>query len=153
MNSRILRSTLCAAFVGAVVFFAETGSAQKKTEDQPLVNPDTVQLIDSIDGAALYKAYCATCHGTDGKGLGPMTEWLKIKSPDLTRLAIREGGKFPLARVQRVIAGDENITAGHGTREMPIWGPVFSKVTRDQDLGPMRIYNVAKFVETMQVKK
>jgi len=152
MKSRILRSMVCVAFGGAVVFFAATGSAQqKKTES--LLDTDKTPLIDSMDGAALYKAYCATCHGIDGKGLGPMTEWLKIKAPDLTRLSMREGGKFPLARVQRIIAGDENTTAGHGTREMPIWGPVFSKITWDQDLGPMRVYNVARFVETMQVKK
>ena len=157
MNIRILRSIVCVAFLAPVIFlagiFGGTGSAQKKIEDQTALSPDNPRLIDSMDGAALYKAYCATCHGTDGKGYGPMTEWLKIKAPDLTRLSIREGGKFPLARVQKVIAGEENITAGHGTREMPIWGPVFSKVTRDEDLGPMRVYNVAKFVETMQVKK
>jgi len=153
MKSRMLRSIVCVAFAGAVVFFAETGSAQKKTEDQSLVNPDSIQLIDSIDGAALYKAYCATCHGTDGKGFGPTTQWLKIKAPDLTRLSIREGGKFPLARVQRIITGEQNVTGGHGTREMPIWGPIFSKITLDEDLGPMRVYNVAKFVETMQAKK
>ena len=153
MNSRILRSIVCLAFVAPVVFFEGTGSAQRKTEDQPALNQDTTQLIGSMDGASLYKAYCAACHGIDGKGIGPMTEWLKIKAPDLTRLTIREGGKFPLARVQRIIAGEENITAGHGTREMPIWGPIFSKVTRDEDLGPMRVYNVAKFLETMQVKK
>jgi mono/diheme cytochrome c family protein len=153
MSSRILKSIVCAAFFAPVVFFAGTGSAQKKTEDQPVLNLDNSKLTYSLDGATLYKAYCATCHGTDGKGIGPMTEWLKIKSPDLTRLTTREGGKFPLVRIQRVIAGEENITAGHGTREMPIWGPVFSKVTRDEDLGPMRVYNVAKYVETIQIKK
>ena len=79
-----------------------------------------------------------------------MTEWLKIKTPDLTRISLRGGGKFPLARVQRIISGEENITAGHGTREMPLWGPVFSQVSRDQDLGRMRVYNLAKFIEKMQ---
>jgi len=153
MNNRILRAIVLLAFVAPGVFFEGTGSAQRKTEDKPALNKDTTPLFGSMDGADLYKAYCATCHGVDGKGVGPMTEWLKIKAPDLTRLTLREGGKFPLARVQRIIAGEENITAGHGTREMPVWGPVFSKVTWDEDLGPMRVYNVAKFVETMQVKK
>src|ERR1700733_9006494 len=148
MNRRILRAMVCLAFVAPVVFFEGTGSAQRKTEDQPTLKQDTGQLIGSMDGAALYKAYCATCHGVDGKGVGPMSEWLKIKTPDLTRITVREGGKFPLARVQKIIAGEENITAGHGTREMPVWGPIFSKVTRDEDLGPMRVYNVAKFLET-----
>ena len=86
----------------------------------------------------------------DGKGIGLITEWLKIKPPDLTRISIPEGGKFPLARVQRIISGEANITAGHGTREMPVWGPVFSQVSRDQDWGRMRVYNLANFIEKMQ---
>ena len=81
-----------------------------------------------------------------------MAEWLKIKSPDLTRLTIREGGKFPFMRVQKVILGEQNITSGHGTREMPIWGPIFSEVTRDEDLGRMRVYNLAEYLETIQAK-
>ena len=105
-----------------------------------------------MDGEALYKAYCATCHGADGKGIGPMTEWLKIKAPDLTRLAINEGGKFPLVRVQKVIFGDANITPGHGTREMPVWGPIFSEIVHDQDVGRLRVYNVAEYLRKMQVK-
>ncbi len=127
---------ICAAFFACVIC-----SAQK---------PDPTRLIDSMEGPALYKAYCATCHGTDGKGIGPMTEWLKVKTPDLTRISAREGSKFPLARVQKIISGEENIIAGHGTREMPVWGPIFSQVSRDQDLGRMRVYNLAKFIEKMQ---
>ncbi len=136
MNSRSFRLMICAAFFAGV-----SCSAQK---------PDTTRLIDSMEGPALYKAYCATCHGTDGKGNGPMTESLKIKTPDLTRISIREGSKFPLARVQKIISGEESMAAGHGTREMPVWGPIFSQVSRDQDLGRMRVYNLAKFIEKMQ---
>jgi mono/diheme cytochrome c family protein len=150
MKSRSLRFLICLGVAGSVFSLCRNGSAQNKSEDQ--FNPDATHLIASMDGAVLYKEYCATCHGTDGKGFGPMTEWLKIKAPDLTRISIREGGKFPLARVQRIISGEENITAGHGTREMPIWGPIFSQVSRDQDLGQMRVYNLAKFVEGMQQK-
>jgi mono/diheme cytochrome c family protein len=152
MLSRNLKPLIVAAFCGGLVLFVARGAAQRKTDEEPPLNADTTHLIESMDGAALYKAYCATCHGTDGKGIGPMTEWLKIKAPDLTRLSVREGGRFPFARVQRVIAGTENITKGHGTREMPIWGPVFSQVGRDQDLGQMRIYNLAEYIEKIQVR-
>ncbi len=149
MNSRNVRATICVALLVCI-----PGSAQNKnTENQTGLNPNTASLIGSTEGPALYKAYCATCHGTDGKGIGPMTEWLKIKTPDLRRISIRGGGKFPLARVQRIISGEENITAGHGTREMPVWGPIFSQVSRDQDLGRMRVYNLAKFIEKMQQKQ
>lgn len=152
MSRRISGFLLAVAAAGVVVAAAGSGSGQGKTNDLPEVNPDTTHLIQSMNGAELYKAYCASCHGTDGKGVGPMTQWLKIESPDLTRLAMRAGGKFPLARVQRVISGEESITAGHGTREMPVWGPIFSQISWDQDLGRIRVYNLAKYIEKMQQK-
>lgn len=155
MNRRILIFLACAGAAASVILLTGAGaeSARKNGENLPEVNADTTHLIQSLDGEALYKAYCASCHGTDGKGVGPMTEWLKIQSPDLTRMSIREGGKFPLARVQRIISGEENVTAGHGTREMPVWGPIFSLVAWDQDLGRIRVYNVAKYLEKIQAKQ
>ena len=153
MKRRILMFMICGGAAASVILFSGSAPAQKDASNLPELNPDTTHLIQSLDGAALYKAYCATCHGIDGKGVGPMTEWLKIQSPDLTRLSIREGGKFPFARVQQVISGEANITAGHGTREMPVWGPIFSQVTWDQDLGRMRVYNLAKYIEKVQEKR
>lgn len=132
MSTGTLRAALCAALVLGSLCSAQT--------------------TESTEGAVLYKGHCASCHGVNGKGVGPMTEWLKIQSPDLTRIATREGGKFPLARVQRIIAGEENVTRGHGSREMPVWGPVFSQIGRDQDWGKVRIFNLAKYLEKMQVR-
>lgn len=152
MSPGVLRSLICVAAAASVVVLLGSAAARKNPVELPEVN-DTTHLIESVDGAALYKAYCATCHGIDGKGVGPMTEWLKIQSPDLTRMSIREGGTFPLARVQRIIAGEENVTAGHGTREMPVWGPVFSQIAWDQDLGRIRIYNLARYLEKIQEKQ
>ncbi|HTC87234.1 MAG TPA: c-type cytochrome [Bryobacteraceae bacterium] len=107
-------------------------------------------LIASIRGDNLYKTYCASCHGDDAKGSGPMAAWLKVPPPDLTRIAARNGGTFPLERVDRIIAGEEALPSGHGTRAMPLWGPVFSQVTRDQDLGRVRIDNLARYLRDIQ---
>ena len=115
---------------------------------QPQSQPQ--HLIDSIRGDNLYKAYCASCHGVDGKGNGPMAAWIKVAPPDLTRIAARNGGDFPLARIDRIISGEEALPSGHGTRAMPIWGPVFSQVTRDQDLGKVRIDNLARYLRDIQ---
>jgi mono/diheme cytochrome c family protein len=112
--------------------------------------PETVRLIPSIEGAALYKAYCAVCHGTDGRGNGPMASALKVQPPDLTRIAERNGGAFPMARVANIISGEQGLGSGHGTREMPIWGPIFSQVDRDQDLGRVRIDNLTRYIKDMQ---
>jgi len=129
----------------AGIFFSLAG----KENEQP---PKEASLIQSIQGPALYEAYCAVCHGRDGKGGGPMAKSLKVAPPDLTRVATRNGGKFPLPRIQRIISGEGPGPAGHGTRAMPVWGPVFSQFAWDQDLGELRVYNLAKRIEEMQVK-
>ncbi len=42
------------------------------------------------DGAALYKAKCAACHGPDGRAEVPMGKALKVKSLLGTRLSAAE---------------------------------------------------------------
>ncbi len=69
----------------------------------------------------------------------------------LTTLARRNHGKFPDARVRSIIAGDEN-HAAHGSREMPVWGPVFHQIQNDQDLGYVRLQNVTEYLISIQQK-
>ncbi len=113
---------------------------------------ESPQTGERVQGASLYQAHCAVCHGRDAKGGGPMANSLKVSPPDLTRIATRNSSHFPLARVQKIIAGEVPIPAGHGTREMPVWGPVFSQIVWDQDLGQIRVYNLAKYIEEKQAK-
>ena len=134
--------------VGGLFLVILLSSAQT----QKAQSPETTHLIDSIQGPALYTAYCTVCHGKDGKGGGPMAKSLKVAPLDLTRIAIRNRGTFPMVRMQRIISGEEPLTAGHGTREMPVWGPIFSQVAWDQDLGRVRVYNLAKYIEGIQTK-
>ena len=136
------------AIVVVTAFAAQTLSGMRT----PKANEHDPALIGSIRGDNLYQAYCSSCHGEDGKGNGPMSVWLKVQPSDLTRIAARNGGKFPLERVDRIISGEEATPSGHGTRAMPIWGPVFSQVTRDQDLGRVRIDNLARYLRDIQGK-
>ncbi len=106
-------------------------------------------LIYSIKGPDLYRAYCASCHGLTGRGDGPAAPALKAKIPDLTLLARNNGGVFPTARVRKMISGDE-VLAAHGSREMPIWGPIFHQVEEDRDFGAVRLENLAKYLESIQ---
>lgn len=119
--------------------------AQKKA---PI--PEDLKLIESLQGPDLFRAYCASCHGADGKGKGPAAGALKSAPADLTKISARNGGKFPFVKVQEMIAGQAPVVVSHGNREMPVWGPVFSQVTTDQDFGTLRVYNLAKFLETLQ---
>ena len=143
MKSRIGACIIAGAFLALAV-----GAAQKKA---PETAPEK-QLLDSFKGSELFKAYCATCHGRDAKGGGPMAASLRIAPTDLTRIAARNGGTFPFLQVQKIISGEQPLPATHGTREMPVWGPVFSEVSWDQDLGRVRIYTLAKYLEAIQVK-
>jgi mono/diheme cytochrome c family protein len=72
-------------------------------------------------GKAEYLSSCATCHGSDGNGKGPLSSKLKAKPADLTTLAKKNNGVFPLSAVYEAIDG-RNAVESHGTREMPIWG-------------------------------
>jgi hypothetical protein len=53
--------------------------------------------------------------------------------------------------VRRIIAGDED-HATHGSREMPVWGPVFHQIENDQDLGYVRLQNVTEYLISIQQK-
>src|SRR6202158_1296267 len=54
------------------------------------------------------------------KGDGPYASVLKEKPADLTQLAKKNNGTFPIARVTRILDGSEVIPA-HGTRQKPLW--------------------------------
>ena len=109
------------------------------------------RLIPSLKGPELFHAYCAPCHGIDGKGGGPVAPALKTSLPDLTTIAQRHGGVFPEKRIEAVIAGDEMII-GHGSREMPIWGPIFHQVEYDRDYGNIRMKNLVNYLKSIQQK-
>jgi mono/diheme cytochrome c family protein len=70
-------------------------------------------------GKREFENNCAVCHASDAKGKGPYNYYLKTDAPDLTLLAKRNGGVFPVSRIYEVIEG---AGAGHGTRDMPVWG-------------------------------
>ena len=76
-------------------------------------------------GKSEYYSKCAVCHGLSGKGEGSFGEVLKVNMPDLTLIAKRNGGVFPLDRVTMAIDGRATPRA-HGTSEMPIWGTRYS---------------------------
>src|SRR5512146_833053 len=70
-------------------------------------------------GAVLFGTYCASCHGRNGHGDGPVAENLRTQPPNLTQLAKLNGGMFPAERTRRVIDGREPRVRAHGSLEMP----------------------------------
>lgn len=128
-------------------------SAAGPQEGQPKAEQDkkAERLIPSLKGPDLFRAYCAPCHGEDGKSNGPVAPALNSKPTDLTLIAKRNGGVFPVKLIRNLIAGDELVIA-HGSREMPIWGPIFHQVEWDRDYGEIRLQNVTKYLESIQQK-
>lgn len=77
-------------------------------------------------GKELYESYCASCHGTSGRGDGPVSKSLTVEVPDITRYPQRHGEFFGREYLERIIDG-RHVIAAHGTRTMPVWGEAFSK--------------------------
>src|SRR5690349_6874643 len=86
--------------------------------------PLALAFGDADGGKQMYLKYCASCHGSSGKGDGPVSRDLKTNVPDLTLLRAKNKGIFPLDRVMSSIDGIRAVR-GHGARTMPVWGEVF----------------------------
>jgi mono/diheme cytochrome c family protein len=84
---------------------------------------DAVTLED-YSGEELYLRFCASCHGTEALGNGPVSRSLNVAVPDLTKIASRYGA-FPAGVIRDIIDGRGIDSRAHGTREMPVWGYEF----------------------------
>ena len=123
----------------------------------PLAQPTGQTLpplvIRSTTGPDLFAFYCASCHGRDGKGGGPVASALKMPPPDLTRLAQRHGRTFPRQRVETFVTNDGSmLTPAHGSADMPVWGPIFHGLDPSDTLVRVRIANLVSHIESMQVR-
>lgn len=84
---------------------------------------DAVTLED-YSGEELFNRFCASCHGTEARGDGPVSRSLNVAVPDLTTIAARYG-EFPSMLIRDVIDGRGVDLRAHGTRTMPVWGYEF----------------------------
>jgi len=82
--------------------------------------------VTTESGSALFRSYCASCHGTAAKGDGPLAANLRVAPADLTRIAKRHHGTYDAARVRRAIDG-RDAKEIHGGSDMPVWGDAFKR--------------------------
>lgn len=130
-----------------ICLFAATSLAapQAKIKQTPM----SAEKARMIDGKDTYVALCASCHGPDGAGAGPVAKATKMAVPDITDLAKRSGGKFPAAQVLTAVQGDVSSVGAHGTTDMPVWGTTFRQSQGDA-LAMLRMYNLVNYLESIQ---
>ena len=86
--------------------------------------PENSKAAQAQRGKAHFMKYCSSCHGEDAKG--KRIDTLTIQPKDLTTITRQTKAKeFPILEVARMIDG-RNMSNAHGTRQMPVWGEVFS---------------------------
>jgi mono/diheme cytochrome c family protein len=134
--------------LGAALIFGPAAASAQDT--QKTIKTVPVQPTRTIDGQTMFHEYCAVCHGDNGKGNGPAADALKKAPADLTQVARKNGGTFPEVKVQRTIAGADEIGA-HGNRDMPVWGNIFRSMG-NQDGETLRVSALMKYVESLQAK-
>jgi len=136
--------TVVALFVCACTMVAQDKGTEIKHVPLKATSP--------VSGKEMYTAYCAVCHGTDGKGGGPAASALKVPPTDLTLLSKSNGGKYPAMKVTASIHG-ESSSAAHGTKEMPVWGSLFWNISGGHE-GEVqqRVSNLNKYIESLQAK-
>jgi len=125
------------------------GSAWLSAQEKP----PTVRTVSATptpiaSGKEMFTQYCAACHGASGRGDGPAAPAFKKAPRDLTRLAHDNGGKYPATHVMATLSLDECCV--HGSKVMPVWGPVLSSVSSTEGEKQLRIANLVKYIETLQ---
>jgi mono/diheme cytochrome c family protein len=131
--------------VGALFVAVCAVAYQRPDVDQNKLPPAYVP-----SGKAMYKQYCAACHGANAKGRGPAAQSLNTRPSDLTTLAKRHDGKFPYEYVSSVLRFGPGFSA-HGSSEMPVWGPIFQYLdNHDETAVRQRIKNLCDYLQSIQ---
>jgi mono/diheme cytochrome c family protein len=108
---------------------------------------------DEPNGRALFAAHCASCHGIDGEGGGPVAAAMVIAPPNLRALAARAGGTFPAESIAAYIDG-RTAPAAHGSRSMPVWGSFLraDEAEGSKTIGRARMTALVEFIRELQYR-
>jgi mono/diheme cytochrome c family protein len=140
-----------ALFAGVLSVLLSGAGLDRRVLGQATGQANPPLVISSMDGRDLFAFYCASCHGRDGKGGGPVVAALKTPPPDLTTITQRNGGTFPRTRVESMVAGDgDRAMAAHGSKDMPVWGPIFRGLDARDAMNKVRISNIVGYIQSVQ---
>ena len=107
-------------------------------------------LPPAFEGRKLYVSHCLICHGTDGKGNGPLARKMGINAVDLTS-AVRSRSDSALLKIITG-AGREDVAEGSVHRQisndMPKWKDVFNSDQIDALTAYLRFLSTSKHTLT-----
>jgi mono/diheme cytochrome c family protein len=126
MNMKRKAGLLATFVLSFIVFFPPPTLIGGQDKDQ------------AIQGRKLFLNYCASCHGSDASGNGPVASSLKNQPPDLRKLQLKS--KYSSEQIRKAISGEMSLMV-HGKKEMPVWGLILSKPD---------ITNLVKYIESIQ---
>jgi mono/diheme cytochrome c family protein len=142
-----LRSSLAVLAVLTIgLLWHQQAHAQPRSSSNPPL------VITSLYGPDVFQFYCASCHGRDARGRGPVAAALRSQPSDLATIARRNGGAFPKSRVEALLTNGVSGPEAHGTTEMPVWGPVFGGLDPSAARAKTRITNLVAYLESIQAK-
>ena len=112
----------------------------------------------SNSGKTLYNDKCSVCHGATGQGDGQFEAQLGAKPPDLTQIAARRDGVWPMLEVMAIVDGySKRYLPGS---DMPIYNEFVegNLVTFDtgngvQQKAPASLVAITRYLETLQDPK
>jgi mono/diheme cytochrome c family protein len=147
-HANVLLSVLRLILLGVTLATA-LGSArpQEKREQKPAARQASV-----ASGKETFLKYCASCHGENGTGNGPVAVALRPPPSDLTMVSKRHAGKYPAGYVAAVLKFGRSL-ASHGSDEMPVWGSRFKELDPARDpTGEQHIDDVVAYIASLQTK-
>jgi hypothetical protein len=148
------KSMIRSAFVLCALLFAATLAMSQETKKT--IKKVPIKPTSAASGEEMYMSYCAVCHGMSGKGDGPAASEFKTPPSNLTIICPKsQCGEFPNGYIAQVIETGPRDAKAHGSKDMPVWGPLFSALssgTTKQAEVKLRINNLSKYIESIQVK-
>ena len=136
--------------VTALLWLAANPQASAHQNAPPARAPDQSTILP-LDGAEDFPELLCLLPWRKRKRRRPGRASLKDQSSAADYSCATKSRYVSHARVRSIIAGDEN-HAAHGSREMPVCGPVFHQIENDQDLGYVRLQNVTEYLISIQQK-
>jgi mono/diheme cytochrome c family protein len=134
--------------LSCVALFVVTLAGSPATLTSNFPSPSDPQ--GALDGAQLYRTYCASCHGTSARGDGPLADVLRRRPSDLTTLRQRYHG-FPTELLTRIVDGRQAVR-GHGSIEMPVWGDTFRSGNVSDEAVDQKILALVQYLEAIQAR-